>query len=328
HRGDQQRRPGGHAVDQLGGRGVRELVRRAGDRRRDRRADLRHRRPVRQAAGHLPGQPQPGPRADAGAVAGHGDRGHLQRGREHRLPLVPVPEHHPAVPVRVRAVVHEVLVLQPEGRCVQRQRLGDGDRDGHQYRVGGGGGRRGPRWAAAPPPPSQDPPEQLAGFQRTTLTPGQSATVSFPLTVHDLASWSAADNAWEAQAGTYAISVGDSSASLPLTGSTSLAHELTGQIAAGSSGAGVSLADTAVSANVTPNSGVPGAETVGVVNPFGYSSPKGAPVSFPMSAVDPNSAQTLTFPATGLPPGTSIASNGTISGAGSTLGTYTVTVTA
>jgi beta-glucosidase len=50
----------------------------------------------------------------------------------------------------------------------------------------------------------------------------------------------------------------------------------------------------AVSANVTPNSGVPGAETVGV----------------------------------GLPPGITIASNETISGSGSTLGTYTVTVTA
>ena len=178
------------------------------------------------------------------------------------------------------------------------------------------------------PAASQDPPEQLAGFQRTTLTPGQSATVSFPLTVHDLASWSAADNAWEAQAGTYAISVGDSSASLPLTGSTSLGHELTGQIAAGASGAGVSLANTAVSANVTPNSGVPGAETVGVVNPFGYSSPKGAAVSFGMQAKDSNSSQTLTFSATGLPPGITIASNGTISGSGSTLGTYTVTVTA
>ena len=47
-----------------------------------------------------------------------------------------------------------------------------------------------------------------------------------------------------------------------------------------------------------------------------------------MQAVDSNPSQTLTFTATGLPPGTSIASNGTISGTGTTLGTYTVTVTA
>ncbi|MEY9910814.1 beta-glucosidase [Catenulispora sp. MAP12-49] len=178
------------------------------------------------------------------------------------------------------------------------------------------------------PAASQDPPNQLAGFQRVMLNPGQSATVTFPLSVHNLASWSATDNQWEAQAGSYAIRVGDASNNLPLTGSTSLAHTLTGQVAAGASYAGVSSANTAVSANVTPNSGVAGSETVGVVNPFGYSSPKGTGVSFPMQAVDSNTAATLTYTATGLPPGISISGNGTISGSGTTLGTYTVTVTA
>jgi beta-glucosidase len=178
------------------------------------------------------------------------------------------------------------------------------------------------------PAASQDPPNQLKGFDRVQLNAGQSATVTFPINIHDLAAWSPTANAWQAQAGTYSIKVGDASNNLVLTGSTSLAQTLTGQIAAGTSGAGVSLANTAVSANVTANSGVPGAETVGVVNPFGYSSPKGTALSFPVQAVDSNTAQTLTFTATGLPPGTSIASNGTISGTGTTLGTYTVTVTA
>jgi len=178
------------------------------------------------------------------------------------------------------------------------------------------------------PAASQDPPNQLAGFQRVMLNPGQSAQVSFPLTVHNLASWSSTDNQWEAQAGTYAIRVGDASNNLPLTGSTSLAHTLTGQVAAGASYAGVSSANTAVSANVTPNSGVPGSETVGVVNPFGYSSPKGAGVSFQMQGIDSSPAATLTYTASGLPPGISISGNGTFSGSGTTLGTYTVTVTA
>jgi beta-glucosidase len=178
------------------------------------------------------------------------------------------------------------------------------------------------------PAASGNPPQQLAGFQRVSLNPGQSATVSFPLTIHNLANWSTTDNQWEAQAGTYGISVGDSSANRPLSATTSLAHQLTGQVAAGTSGAGISQANTAVSANVTPNSGVPGAETVGVVNPWGYSSPKGAAVSFAMQAVDSNPSQTLTFTATGLPPGITIAANGTLSGTGTTLGTYTVTVTA
>jgi beta-glucosidase len=178
------------------------------------------------------------------------------------------------------------------------------------------------------PAASQDPPEQLKGFQRVTLNPGASATVSFPLTIHDLASFSPTASAWEAQAGSYSIKVGDASSSLPLTGSTSLSQTLTGQVAAGTASAGVAPANTAVSANVTANSGVPGAETVGVVNPFGYSSPKGTGVSFTMQAVDSNSSQSLTYTATGLPPGITIASNGTVSGSGSTLGTYTVTVTA
>jgi beta-glucosidase len=178
------------------------------------------------------------------------------------------------------------------------------------------------------PAASDDPPEQLRGFQRVSLTSGQSATVSFPLTIHDLADWSPTDNQWEAQAGTYTIKVGDASSNLPLSGSTSLAQELTGQVAAGASGAGTSAANTAVSANVTANSGVPGAETVGVVNPYGYSSPKGTAMSFTMQAVDSNPAQALTYTATGLPPGITIAANGTISGTGNTLGTYTVTVTA
>jgi len=178
------------------------------------------------------------------------------------------------------------------------------------------------------PAASGNPPQQLAGFQRVALNPGQSTTVTFTLTVHELANWSSTDNQWEAQAGTYGISVGDSSANRPLSATTSLAHQLTGQVAAGTSGAGVSSANTAVSANVTPNSGVPGAQTVGVVNPWGYSSPKGAAVSFAMKAVDSNTSQTPTFTATGLPPGITIAANGTISGTGTTLGTYTVTVTA
>jgi hypothetical protein len=178
------------------------------------------------------------------------------------------------------------------------------------------------------PAASQDPPNQLKGFDRVTLNPGQSTTVSFPLNIHDLASWSPTGNQWEAQAGSYSIKVGDASNNLPLTGSTSLPQTLTGQIAAGTSGAGVSTANTAVSANVTPNSGAPGSETVGVVNPHGYSSPKGAAVSFQMQGSDSNTSQSLTFTASGLPPGISIAANGTISGSGSTLGTYTVTVTA
>src|SRR6202035_4372388 len=59
------------------------------------------------------------------------------------------------------------------------------------------------------PAASQDPPEQLKGFQRVTLNPGQAATVTFPLTIHDLASWSPTDNQWEAKAGAYSMKAGE-----------------------------------------------------------------------------------------------------------------------
>jgi hypothetical protein len=56
----------------------------------------------------------------------------------------------------------------------------------------------------------------------------------------------------------------------------------------------------------------------------GYSSPKGAAVSFTMQAEDSDPSRALTFTATGLPPGITIAANGTISGSGRTLETYTL----
>jgi beta-glucosidase len=173
-----------------------------------------------------------------------------------------------------------------------------------------------------------EPPEQLKGFARVSLNAGQSATVSFPLTVHDLATWSDASNAWTAPAGAYRISVGDSSANLPLSGTTSLAQTLTGQVAAGTAGAGTSAANTAVSQNVTANSAQPGAATVGVVNPWGMSSATGAAVNFTVQAVDSNTGQALTFSATGLPAGITISASGVVSGSATTKGSSTVTVTA
>ena len=56
HRGGQQRSAGHHAVAELGRRRLRGVVPGPGGRNRHRRADLRRREPLRQAAGHLPEQ--------------------------------------------------------------------------------------------------------------------------------------------------------------------------------------------------------------------------------------------------------------------------------
>jgi beta-glucosidase len=77
------------------------------------------------------------------------------------------------------------------------------------------------------PAAAGEPPHQLKGFQRVTLNPGASATVTFTVTAHDLASWDTTSNNWIAGAGSYQILVGDSSRNLPLTGTITLASAIT-----------------------------------------------------------------------------------------------------
>jgi beta-glucosidase len=65
-----------------------------------------------------------------------------------------------------------------------------------------------------------EPPRQLAGFDRVTLAPGQSARVSFTLTPQQLSWWSDSAGGWTESPGLYRVFVGDSSAlaNLPLRG--------------------------------------------------------------------------------------------------------------
>ena len=72
-----------------------------------------------------------------------------------------------------------------------------------------------------------EPPHQLKGFQRIALNPGASATVTFTITAHDLASWDTTSGNWIAGAGTYQILVGDSSRNLPLTGTLGVSSPIT-----------------------------------------------------------------------------------------------------
>ena len=71
------------------------------------------------------------------------------------------------------------------------------------------------------PAAAGEPPRQLAGFQRVTLGPGQSARVSFAVTPRDTWWWDQAAGGWSQTAGTYQVYAGDSSAlsGLPLRGS-------------------------------------------------------------------------------------------------------------
>jgi subtilase family serine protease len=74
--------------------------------------------------------------------------------------------------------------------------------------------------------------------------------------------------------------------------------------------------------------GSTGGNTVTVTNPGSKTGTVGTATSLQISGSDSASGQTLTYTATGLPPGLTISSSGLISGTPTTAGTYTVTVTA
>jgi beta-glucosidase len=147
------------------------------------------------------------------------------------------------------------------------------------------------------PAASDQPPLQLEGFQRVSLQPGASQTVTFQLPQKDLQYWNSTSNAWATSTGSYGIDVGDSDANLPLTGTLNVTSAELGQ-------------------------------PVTITSPGSQEGPAGAAVSVKVSASDSNSGQTPTFTATGLPAGTSISSAGTITGTPTAAATSTVTVTA
>jgi beta-glucosidase len=148
------------------------------------------------------------------------------------------------------------------------------------------------------PAASGEPPKNLEGFTRVNLQPGASTTVSFPLTQANLQFWNSSTNAWATSTGNYTVSVGDSDASLPLTGTLAVDSTQIGQ-------------------------------TVSVTNPGPQEGIAAVGANVPISATDSTSGQTLSYSATGLPAGTSInASTGAITGTPTTAGTSTVTVTA
>jgi beta-glucosidase len=149
------------------------------------------------------------------------------------------------------------------------------------------------------PSKTGEPPRQLKDFQRVSLNPGASATVSFSVPVHDLTywagpgaasyptAWSGSDpdgGGWTAPAGTYSIGIGGSSASLPLTGSLTLTKAV-------------------------------GPDTVRLKSPGARATAVGSTISLQLSGTDSAAGQTLTYTASGLPGGLSInPSTGAITG--------------
>jgi beta-glucosidase len=143
------------------------------------------------------------------------------------------------------------------------------------------------------PAANGEPPKQLKNFQRVTLNPGAAQTVHLTVTARDLAMWDTGANGWRTPAGAYQIMVGDSSRNLPLTGTLNAPASL----------------QTAAAA---------------ITSPGGMSSPVGKAVNWSVTG----GVTGQTWSATGLPAGISMNSAGQVTGAATTRGTSTVTVTA
>lgn len=76
------------------------------------------------------------------------------------------------------------------------------------------------------PPATGEPPKLLKGFQKITLTPGQTQHVIFNLDWEDLANWDATARGWIVTPGQFQVLVGASSRDIRLTGSVTVSSPI------------------------------------------------------------------------------------------------------
>ena len=150
----------------------------------------------------------------------------LLRRAQRRLPLVRRQGHRAAVPVRLRALVHDVRLrgltvkaaangtvtvgfTRQEHRAARRRRGRAGVRAATRRRAG-------------------EPPKQLRGYQKLLLQPGESRTVSLSLDPRAFAVWDTGKHAWVVPGGKYAVLVGSSSRDIRLQAAISVPKRVLG----------------------------------------------------------------------------------------------------
>jgi beta-glucosidase len=69
-----------------------------------------------------------------------------------------------------------------------------------------------------------EPDHQLKGFTKVFLQPGQTKQVQFTVSAKDASYWDTPSHTWMLAPGSYTVSVGDSSRSLPLNASFDVTH--------------------------------------------------------------------------------------------------------
>jgi beta-glucosidase len=149
------------------------------------------------------------------------------------------------------------------------------------------------------PASAGEPPRQLKGFQKVTLQPGQSTTVHFTLSGHDLSYWDDAADGWVLPDGQYQVYVGDSSAlaNLPLQGGFTVTRSVGARYATVSAPAVIAAGSTATVTATLVNDGdyaMPGTRFTLDVPPGWSASPAGSVPSF----VAPGQTVTVPFQVT------------------------------
>jgi len=82
-------------------------------------------------------------------------------------------------------------------------------------------------YISAPGKELDKPAEELKGFAKTKLLkPGESETLTFPITAEDLASFDTPSTSWIAEAGTYTVKVGASSEDIKQTATFTVAKDI------------------------------------------------------------------------------------------------------
>jgi beta-glucosidase len=77
------------------------------------------------------------------------------------------------------------------------------------------------------PATTGEPPRQLKGFRKVYLQPGETKRVTFDISARDASYWNSAAQGWTLAAGTYTVHLGDSSRSLPLSGTFNVGRTVT-----------------------------------------------------------------------------------------------------
>jgi beta-glucosidase len=144
-----------------------------------------------------------------------------------------------------------------------------------------------------------------------TLNPAQAQTLTFTVSTHDLAYWNTSTSNWTTAAGSYQILAGDSSRSLPVTGTLTVPTTVNGNLAA------------SINPKAAASGAAASAAPLSLPNPYGMSSPANHQVTW---TFDPHT-KGIAYSATGLPPGISLSAAGRFTGAATKAGTWTVTVT-